>query len=184
MNFEDLKSQWKKQPKAEAPENGAKSIAKKINTMRKKQLITNMVLGATLLILIGFFFYIMAYRDQTVLWGLVTMMGALLGRIVIEIYSVRRLGKLNIGLDARQFKNRMTAYYQKRKGIHYILTPLILLAYCGGFVRLLPAFKAHLSGGFYTYIVVSSVVLIVFFSIFIGYHVRKELAILKTLKET
>ncbi len=184
INFEDLKSQWEKQPEAKAPENGTESIVVKINAMRKKQLITNIILVATLLVLIGFFFYVMAYRDQVVLWGLLTMMTALLVRIAIEIRSVRVLRRLNNGLDAKQFKVRMTRYYEQRKIIHVILTPLILIAYCWGFVRLLPAFKANLSSGFYTYILVSSIVLIVFFTVFIGYHLRKELQILKTLKET
>ncbi len=184
INFEDLKTQWAKQPEAKAPENGTKSIVVKINAMRKKQLITNIVLVATLLVLIGFFFYVMAYRDQVVLWGLVTMMGALLLRIVIEIRGVRVLSKLNSGLDVQQFKMRMIRFYQQRKAVHLVLTPLVLLAYCWGFVRLLPAFKANLSAGFYTYILVSSVVLIVFFTFFIGNHVRKELKILKSLKQT
>ncbi|TMM58906.1 hypothetical protein FEE95_05600 [Maribacter algarum] len=181
--FEDLKSQWENQAKSEIPKDGAKQILKKITSVRKKQVITNIVLTATGLVLVAFFFYVSAYKFQTVMIGLFLMIGALVLRIGLEFSSIRTLKNLNVSTSAEKFKKQMIRYYMKRKKVHFVLTPIIILVYCIGFLMLLPAFKESLSSGFYNYVVVSSMVLLIVLSIFIAREVWKELAILKELKD-
>lgn len=180
--FEDLKEQWADQPKPQVPDDGVKKIIEKITSIRKKQRITNVVLSITALVLIGFFFYISAYKFQTVTLGLLLMIGGLILRIGIEYSSIRNLKRMNVSTDAQSFKERMIQYYRGRTKVHFIVTPLIVIAYCIGFVSLLPSFKATLSSGFYSYIVISSVVLLVVLGVFIVKQVQKELMMLNELK--
>lgn len=179
-NFEDLKSQWEKQPKPETPNDGYKEIIKKVNFIKNKQLITNIVLGVTTLVLTGFFFYIKAYKNGIVSFSLLLMIGSLLTRILIEHLSSNKLKKINVTLKATTFKQKMIDYYKKRIKIHYVITPIIVALYIIGFVMLLPFFKQELSNGFYIYIKVSAVVIFIVLTIFIRKQILKEI---KTLEE-
>jgi hypothetical protein len=181
--FEDLKSRWENQSRPEIPNDGAKKILEKVTSIQKKQQITNTVLGATVAVLISFFIYISAYKFQTVMTGLLLMICVLAVRIALEIKSIRTLKRMNITQDVERFKRRMVRYYTNRKKVHFIFTPMIILLYCIGFIMLLPSFKASLSEGFYTYILVSAVVVLVVLSVFIFKQIQKELAVLKELKD-
>lgn len=180
--FEDLKEQWADQPKPEVPDDGVKKIIEKITSIRRKQRITNVVLSITALVLVGFFFYISAYKFQMVTLGLLLMIGGLILRIGIEFSSIRNLKRMNVSTDAQSFKEQLIQYYKGRTKVHFLATPLIIITYCIGFVLLLPSFKATLSSGFYSYIVISSVVLLVVLGIFIVKQVQKELMMLNELK--
>lgn len=180
--FEDLKSEWENQSNPKVPEDGAKQIIEKMNSIRKKQRITNVVLGTTALVLAGFFIYISAYKFQTVTMGLLLMIGVLVVRIGLEINSINALRKMNVTQDSEGFKQRMIRYYGNRKQVHFIFTPLIIFFYAIGFVILLPSFKMSLSVGFYWYIIISAVVVLVVLSIFIFKQIQKELAALKELQ--
>jgi hypothetical protein len=89
---------------------------------------------------------------------------------------------MNVTTTLEKFKQQMIGYYEKRKKVHFIATPIIILIYCFGFVLLLPAFKESLSVGFYNYIVVSSIVLFVVLSLFIAREVKRELLGLRELQ--
>lgn len=180
--FEDLKEQWADQPKPIVPNDGAKKIIEKITLIRRKQRIANVVLSITALVLIGFFFYISAYKFQTVTLGLLLMIGALVSRVGLEFVSIRTLKRLNVSIDAKSFKQKMIRYYRGRTKVHFIATPIIIITYCVGFIMLLPSFKATQSSGFYSYIVISSVVLLIVLGIFIVNQVQKELMMLNELK--
>ena len=181
--FEDLQEQWSNQTNAKAPKDGAKKIIEKITVIRKKQQITNVVLVTTVLILLFFFFYISAYKVQTVTLGLSLMIVPLIIRVIIEYSSLRTLKNLNFSVNADSFKQKLIMYYKRRTKIHFIATPVIILVYCIGFILLLPSFKAYLSNGFYLYIIVSSIVLLLVLGIFISKQIQKEISILKVLKK-
>jgi len=181
--FEDLKSQWQEQTKPETPNNGAKIILKKINFIQKKQRITNVVLSVTILILIAFFFYINAHSTTLVAFALFLMIGALLIRVLIEIFSINKLKQMDVTKDATAFKMEMIAYYKNRIRTHYIATPILVLLYAIGFIILLPFFKESLSYGFYTYIWVSSIFILFILALFIGKQIKKELSQLKKIND-
>lgn len=180
--FDELKSQWGKQSQLEVPIDGAKQVMDKIRSIKKQQRITNLILACTGLVLIFFFFYISAYQFRTVTIGLLLMISALLIRIGLEFFSIRTLKRLNITEDAIRFKQHLTKYYKNRTRVHFIFTPLIIIQYCIGFMMLLPAFKSSLTEGFYSYIVISSVLLLVVLSWFIAKQIKNELRMLKDLK--
>lgn len=180
--FEDLKSQWGNQTQPEPTKDGAKQILKRIGVVRKNQRITNAVLAVTAIILTAFFFYISAYKFQPVMIGLFLMIGALALRMGFEVSSIRTLKNMDVSTTMEKFKQQMIRYYKRRTKVHFILTPIVFLIYIGGFVMLLPAFKANLSSGFYNYIIISAIVSLVVLGLFISREVRKELLILKELK--
>lgn len=110
------------------------------------------------------------------------MIGSLLIRILLEVLSIRNLNKMNMLLQQTDFKDDLIAYYSHRKFVHFLCTPIIIGSYVSGFLILLPLFKANLSDGFYSYIVISSIVLLIFFSVFIAKQIRNEIKELKRLK--
>lgn len=181
-NFEEIQHRWKNQPQAETTDHAFNSLLKNVKAIEGKQKITNGVLIATLLVVLAFVLYVSAYKNETFVVGTSIMMISLLVRIALEMLSIRRLKKMNFVKSSTRFKEEIIRYYQNRKGVHFIATPLCIAAYTIGFTMLLPLFKASLSYGFYLYILISSIVLLCFFSIFIFKHIQKELAKLKQLQ--
>ena len=180
-NFEDIKSQWENQPEINIPYNGPKLIIEKMTFIKRKQRITNMVLGVTVTVLVGFFLYIAAYSNLIAALALLLMIGSLLSRILIEFFSIKKLKRINMSADAKVFKQKIIDYYKNRIKTHYIITPIIIVLYAIGFIILLPFLKGALSSGFYTYIKVSAVVILVVLGIFIRKQILKELVVLKEL---
>jgi len=180
--FEEIKSQWENQPEIEIPNNGSKLIIEKIRLLKNKQQIMNIVLGITAIVLIAFFFYIAAYNNILVAVALLLMIGSLSIRMLIEYFSIKKLKQIKVITDAKAFKQKLIGYYKQRIKIHYIITPILLLIYAIGFLILLPFFKEELSSGFYTYIQISAIVVLVGLVFFIRKQILKELSILKELR--
>lgn len=183
MDFDNLKSEWDNQPLKRAPERGSEIIREKVNAIKSKQKFTNIILVITALVLGGFFIYISAYREPIVMLALIMMIMAIVTRIIIELLSRQNLRKLSVANNMESFKSDLTLYYIRRKKVHYIITPLLITIYIVGFVLLLPYFKASLSGGFYTYIKVSSIVVLFVLCVFIYQQIKKELSMLNQLQQ-
>lgn len=181
--FKDLQTQWKNQEEVQVPENGAERIMTTLTDIKRKQRLTNGILLTTAVVLICFFFYVSAFKFQTVLIGLLLMIGSLFFRIVLELLSLKKLRSMDPLNRAAEYKRQMIRYYDRRRIIHLVITPLIILTYCVGFWLLLPAFKSSLSAGFYQYIVWSSVVVLLILGFFIGRQIQEELKVLRGLKE-
>lgn len=180
--FENLKSQWNAQTEQTAPNDGANSIIKTVVGIKAKQKISNIILGITMAVLLGFALYVSAYKATTAMIALSLMIGILVVRIAVEMISITNLSKLNPAEDAEKYKSNLINYYAKRKKVHFILTPLLILIYCVGFVMLMPYFKSSLSEGFYTYIQVSSVIILIILGAFIYRQIKKEMNVLDELK--
>ena len=181
--FENLKSQWENQSIPAIPIDGVKQITQKIKALKRKQWITTGIIATTALVLIGFFFYISAYMVPIVTLGLLLMIIPLVFRVVLEILSIRAMEKIDVSTDTSNFKEKMVGYYRNRIKVHFIATPFILALYITGFVLLLPSFKANLSYGFYTYIQVSSVIVLFVLGGLIANTIKKELSALKQLRD-
>tara|TARA_R110002050_G_scaffold15706_4_gene48112 strand:- start:5478 stop:6044 length:567 start_codon:yes stop_codon:yes gene_type:complete len=181
-SFEEIKSQWNHQKTPETPDNGYKTIIQKVSLIREKQRLTNSILSITILILIAFFIYIAAYKYKLVAWALVVMIASLVIRIGLELHSIKKLNHLNVNTDANSFKQSMILYYKSRVRVHFVWTPILVTLYIIGFILLLPSFKENLSFGFYTYILISSIVSLIIIGVLIIKQIAKELTILKELK--
>lgn len=182
-DFEQLKKNWKEQPSQEPSETGFDQLKNEIENVAKKQKMTNVILLGTVAILILFFFYIGAMEYKGVALALGAMIGALVVRVLVEFLSQTHLKNLSTMASIQSFKGRLEKYYKGRILVHTVLTPILLIVYCYAFWTLLPDFKASLSKGFYNYIVWSSLVLLIFFSFFIYFQIRKEMKVLKELKD-
>lgn len=181
-DFENLKSQWNAQTEQTAPNDGSNRIIETVASIKAKQRATNIILGITIAALVGFAFYVSAYKTTTAMIALSLMIGILVVRIAVEIASISMLKRLNPSQETENYKTKLVNYYEKRKIVHYILTPLLILIYCIGFVMLMPYFKSSLSEGFYTYIKVSSIVILFVLGAFIYLQIKKEMDVLKELK--
>ncbi len=183
-NFEELQNKWKNQSGLSATENGFESLLKSVKSIERKQKIMNVVLLTTIIVLLFFAMYVSGYKNSNFLLGISLMIGSLIFRIAFELYSLQRSKKLNFINDYKVFKEDLTSYFSYRKFVHYMITPLSILVYVVGFIVLLPLFKASLSHGFYIYILVSSIGLLLIFSVFIYRQIKKELFKLNQLLTT
>ncbi|WBL24897.1 hypothetical protein [Zunongwangia sp. HGR-M22] len=181
-DFENIKNQWLL-TETPAPKNNSEEIIKKSNYINRKQKITKLVLGITIIILIGFFFYISAYKYSQTFLGLGLMLACLSIRMGIEYASGIKKENFASYQSMKAFDNQLLRYYKSRKKIHYIWTPILFGIYVIGFLLLLPGFKESLSSGFYTYIIVSAVLTFVALLLLIAFQIKKELKIIKNLEQ-
>ena len=182
-DFDTLKSQWNNQKGLEPKSEDFTQVTKKLKGVRLKQRMTNLVLLATFGVLVFFFIYISAYKNTTLTIGLSLMMGSLLLRVLIESFSMRKLKSMDALMDVNKFKKKLIAYYKNRTRTHYVATPIIVLAYSIGFVILLPLFKKNLSSGFYNYIVISAIVVLLVLGVLIIKTIKEELRELRALQQ-
>ena len=180
-DFQQLESRWNKQKNIEIPKNGALKVIDQTENIRNKQKITKIVLALTVIILVGFFIYISAINNLEVTLALGLMIASVIIRIILEILSLNQLKRLQFQNNLRTFKAEIKHYYKRRIVTHYILTPIIILAYCIGFVLLLPYFEKNLSSGFYIYIKISSVIIFITLSSFFAHHIKREINGLKNI---
>ncbi len=180
-DFQNIKDQWQ-QHKTPASNHNIDTIIEKSQAVKRKQTITKIVLGITVLILIAFFIYVSAYRNTRAFWGLGLMIGCLCIRIIIEYASGLKKESFKLHQSMLALNEQLVHYYKARKIIHYLWTPLLFATYIFGFVLLLPIFKEQLSIGFYTYILISSILTFIALATLIGFQVKKELKIIKSLQ--
>ncbi len=186
MNFENISQNWQNQP-IQKTETSSDDIIKKAQfqtqKLKQKKWWTMSILGFSTAVLIGFFLSVGAYKHMMESLGLSLMIIMLLLRIILELMSKNRLQKLDQTLNFQSYVSQLQTYFKNRRWIHFIFTPVIYLAYFGGFVSMLPVFKRELSSGFYLYILISGVVVFIGLAFFIGFHIRKELKALDFLKQ-
>lgn len=181
-DFQNIKNQWGMRQTIGLPENGAAEIIKKGKAINRGQIIAQLVLAITSIVLIGFFFYISAYKNSTVSFGLLLMIGSLLFRILVEFAFTFRTRKFHPGESFKDFNGKLQGYYKSRLYINYLVTPVLFVSYIIGFIVLLPSFRENLSLGFYHYVFYSSWVIFAFLAVLIFVQVRKELRLIRELK--
>ena len=179
-NFQHIKGQWQ-QHQTPLPNKNVDQIIEKSQGIKRKQQITKIVLGITVIILIAFFLYVSAYKNTRAFWGLGLMIGSLCIRIIIEYVSGLKKESFPLHQSMKAFNEQLVNYYKSRKITHYLYTPILFAAYVFGFVLMLPIFKQQLSAGFYTYIIISSIITFIALAVLIGFQVIKELKIIKSL---
>jgi len=186
MEFEDIQNTWQQQSESEVSTTlpDFEPAQQKIKHLRKKQQLTQLILGSTVVILIVFFFYISAYKYSGPLLGMSLLIGVILTRVFIEIRSEQQLRKLNVLLSFNEFKAELITYYQKRKTLAFKIIPVLLIIYNIGFIIMSYYFYQYLSRGFFYYIVISYIVSFIILFFFIRKKVLEELDILKNLQES
>ena len=183
--FEELQNIWDHQEECDTRPT-ATEIIKKAEAHTKKikrsHFWTKIILSLTSLILIYYYIWIGAYRQTLLSFGLCIMITMLLLRIALEWISVKKLECLKTDVNLIEYSTLAHKFYNWRKKIHYIFTPVIYLTYTVGFTLLLPAFKDNFSKGFYLYILSSGYAFLLIFGLFMMRIIKKEIKLLNFLK--
>ncbi|NKI31161.1 NAD(P)(+) transhydrogenase (Re/Si-specific) subunit beta [Croceivirga thetidis] len=179
--FDILKENWKEQPVQKPSAENFAELKGVIAKITKKQKGMNAILFATIVALVIFFIYVGAINSNHAALAIGVMILALVIRIGVEVFSIKRIKKASGVLNIQVFKQKLKQYYKERIVIHTILTPILIAIYSYAFWTLFPDFKATLSKGFYNYIVYSSGILLCLLLLLIFFQVRKELRLLKEL---
>lgn len=180
--FEEFKSDWKKQELGEQTPFDQSKVDSVIAKLAKDQNLTPIILGATVLVLIGFLFTQPKESFDFLRNGILLMSFSLLVRIVFEFWSSIMLKNVDVKEEVNLFLESLTKFQRTRKIIHFIITPIILVIYMLAFYSLLPIFKVNVSAAMYTYIFWSSVAFFTAFFVFKLFLIPQELEVIKQLK--
>lgn len=183
--FENLQDIWNAQSISNHKKNTAELIVMAEEHSKKIQLNhigTLVIIGITTLILITYFIWIGSYSFSFFTLGLALMISSMLIRILIEGISVSKFESMNTELPLVEYCKKATAFYEWRKKIHYVVTPIIYMIYLLGFSLLIPTFKTEFSTPFFIYLVVSGYGFLIGFTFFLRKKLKNEMEILAFLK--
>ena len=184
-DFNDLQQIWELQSNPQSTITASSLILKaeeNIKTIKRKHQGTIAILSISVLILIAYYIYTWNAHWSLFSTGLCMMTGMLLLRIGIELVSARRFRTINPVNSTADYSQQIIAFYEWRKKIHFILTPIIYISYTIGFVLILPALKANLSYGFYLYCLISGFLSLIVLVFIIYGQIKKELKLIRFLK--
>lgn len=183
--FNDLNNIWNRQSFSNS-NTSAQELIKKADVQTKmikvKHRWTIGILSITTAILIVYFVWIEAFKMKSLALGLGIMIGMVLFRFILELVSTNKFKSIKLDSSLVEYSHKMRQFYNWRKKIHSILTPIIYFAYIGGLFLLLPVFKQNFSQGMYHYILVSGFSFLMIFSFFIIRQIRSEMRLLNYLK--
>jgi hypothetical protein len=103
------------------------------------------VLTATLLVLVYFFYHVVDLRTTLSKVGMYLMLGGLITRILIEVYSSIKSKTMGVTKDAAHTIQAALSFYQFRRKVHGAITYTIVGLYAVGFYLLSPEFSIYLS---------------------------------------
>ena len=184
----DLKNKW------QDAKNGNQGQSISINEIialskNKMKSAVNMhikniaILTVTLLGISAFFRYVAPFKETISQVGVLLMVGGLLLRITIELYSIYLSLKVDMGDTATNTNSSSLLFYQFRKRIHGPVTSIIIIAYTVGFYMLTPEFSLHLSMSMMILIDASYLVGAGIVAYFVRKGIRNEMGHLKELLE-
>lgn len=185
--IDDLKSLWKRAGES-VKDNAAETHVLIKMAQKRKAGATRMhalnilVLVITLAGISAFFIYVAKFQQLISHVGVTLMVGGLLVRIVIEIFSVYLATRIDMSENALHTNNRFLHFYRFRKAVHGPVTITILVLYTVGFYMLTPEFSEYFSLPMMILIDASYIVAAVIFGWNILMAVRKEMRYLNEIK--
>lgn len=96
------------------------------------------VLFIVMVMVIFFFYVLLPFKEWLSKTGVAMMVGGLLIRIIVEIFSIRKSKKINVGDTALQATGDTLSFYRFRKKIHGTVTILLVGIYIAGYLLLNP----------------------------------------------
>lgn len=180
--LEEITAEWTKQQPSKSLQ--VDQIHKKFHQLGAKGLITITVLVITAMILLLFLYLTYNSNGQLLFnTGLIMMIGALVLRIVFELYAVMRRKFIEENLSINAYFQKVREYHKFMLALHQWWTPFILVVYWIGFVMLIPTFKIHLSSFWFQYVCYSSIPIAAVMIGLIARQIRKEKALLNQIIE-
>jgi hypothetical protein len=185
-NFNELESLWKAQSAIEPSQTSGEIIEKaklKIKSIKSAHFWTIGILSTLIVVLLSYYFWIYNSQIANQIKGLGIMILVIIVRVILEIISIILFRKIDFTLGLNEYILQLISFYRLRRLIHLVLTPIIYLSYCFGFMSLLPLFKENFSKGFYLYLLISGIGFLVFFSFMLFKIIRKDINNLAFLKQ-
>ncbi|AHM60488.1 membrane protein [Flammeovirgaceae bacterium 311] len=148
--MDELKNKWKKARESAAlPPQNIEALVASARQKKKNNLYFHygniIILSITLVGISLFFYYVAPFRELLSRTGVALMVGGLIIRIVIEIFSVLKSKKIRMVNDAASTTSDTLEFYRFRKKIHGPVTITIVALYCLGFVMLGPEFSRYIA---------------------------------------
>lgn len=143
-SFDQMKNMWQlaKTEKSElASEKEMLSVALDAHRKSKKAHRMNIIiLSITCVVMAVFLTKILRLSSVISYVGTGLMLGSLVLRIVIEIYSQLKAAKIEYGFNTLHLTEHTIKFYEWRKKVHGTITILIVVLYSIGFYLLTPEF--------------------------------------------
>lgn len=184
--MDDLKNMWRGARKSVGSfsTKTSKLIAmaqKKKKSAVKMHVLNILVLTITLIGISVFFVYVAKFNQLMSHIGVALMVGGLVLRILIEIFSIYYSGKINMSESALHANESFIRFYNFRKVIHGPVTITILALYTIGFYLLTPEFSLYFNTTMIVLIDLSYIIGAAIVSQFIINAIRKEFNYLKEI---
>lgn len=141
------------------------------------------VLSVTVIMLVFYFYYLYNFQDVLSNIGINLMIGGLLIRIAIEIYSAVRSRNINLADTAAQSLQSSVAFHEFRKRIHGPITIIIFALYFVGFYMLTPEFSRYISFEWMIIMDIGALIVAAFLIFVIRKGIKQELRDLEKMVE-
>jgi hypothetical protein len=148
--MDNLKNRWREAKSAVVqPLEPVKAIIAKARKKKRSILYFHygnvLVLTATLLVLVYFFYRVVDLKTTLSKVGMDLMLGGLILRILIEVYSSIKSKTMGVTKDAAHTIQAAHSFYLFRRKVHGPVTFTTVGLYAVGFYFLSPEFSANLS---------------------------------------
>ena len=145
--FDQLKSSWKAAKEGQSSSGNSSDmlkVAKENHNKSKKAQIGNVIVLSFVVVgLCAFFYFLAPLQDTLSRVGIGLMIGGLLVRIIIELISLQKAGKIDYSSSSTNSAQQAQAFYNYRKRIHGPVTITIIALYTIGFYALTPEFSKY-----------------------------------------
>lgn len=184
-DFNAIQHLWQQQgnaPKKE-PDTIIQKAIKKQQLFQYRQRSTIGILLITVGVLIWYFILYLKTPNTNIKISAGLMIGSILCRITVEVISHWQLYHIDFKQSLKDYTQQFTKFYIFRNRIYFFVTPVTMLLYSLGFMYLLPDLQANMSKGWYLYILISGVIFLVGFSVFLFWNIKREMRILIQIKQ-
>ncbi len=183
-DFQTLQDLWQQQKpvlKQEPHVIIQKAMAEQ-QAFKFRQKSTMLILSVTVGILIWYFMFYLGLSNSAIQLSAALMIGSILCRVCVEMISHWQLHQIDFTQSLKDYIHQFTRFYTFRIRINFFFTPLTMLLYSYGFIHLLPSLKAHVTEGWYWYILISGLGFLLGFLLFLYWYVKREMLILQEMK--
>ena len=186
--MDDLKAIWKSaKGQTKQPGISAQALIRQAESKKKQALGAHYgniaVLSLLVVMLVCCFYFFFPFRDILSRSGVGLMIGGIVIRIGIEIFSVMKSNKVKVSDTTAQATEDTLAFYQFRKKIHGPVTLTIVALYVIGFYMLSPEFSRYIPLSSLVFFDVVFLVAGFVLAWFIRKGIRKELEDLREVVE-
>lgn len=185
-DLDDLTALWQQAKSGAKPSVLDVAAISKAGEARKKSTLTAhygnaIVLSVTVIFLIFYFYYLYHFQDLLSKIGYNLMIGGLILRIVIEVFSALRSKQIKISDITTASLHNSVAFLEFRKRIHGPVTIVIFILYFIGFYMLTPEFSRYISLKWLLIMDISALFIAVMLMYFIRRGIRQEMEHLENM---